>query len=148
VPFLWAAHPQLLTPPGARVVLPPEVTEVIEVHDGRQARVPWRPSGVDDLGDGRYRKVYLDPAVRVGWAALVYPDDREIRLRWDTELVPHLGIWFDRAAIARAPVVAIEPAIGWYDRLDRALANGTAARLYPDAPLDWWIDVDVSTAAG
>jgi hypothetical protein len=66
-----------------------------------------------------------------------------LRLSWDPFLVPYLGLWFDHCAFSREPVVAVEPATGWRDRLDLAAADGTVSWATPEAPLEWWIDVEV-----
>lgn len=134
--LLWAAHPQFTAAPGARVELPTEVTEVLDVKAGEPPPVlAWPAAGLDALaavppGDGR--KWYVPPDVRVGEARLVDPDGTWLRLTWDAEAVPYLGVWADDGAFAASPVVALEPSTGFYDDLSRAdapvLAPGETRR--------------------
>ncbi|MEP6853507.1 MAG: hypothetical protein ABJA87_12755 [bacterium] len=139
---LWAAHPQLHAPPGTRVVL--SATHVVEVHPGAGLPTEWAATdSIDHVGPGRSRKFYLPADVRTGSVRLERPDGRWLRLSWDDSVVPHLGVWFDNAEYAPRPVIALEPGIGWYDSLDRAMANGSALTLPAHGAASWWLDVAV-----
>jgi hypothetical protein len=142
VPAFWAAHPQFAAPPGTRVVLPAHVERVIAVY-GARGEMKWNPevARVDTLAPGGARKMWLDRGDRADWAALQTPNGARLRLSWDAALVPYLGLWFDREAFAPEPVVALEPATGWYDALDYALANRAVVHVSEGAPLRWWVDV-------
>jgi galactose mutarotase-like enzyme len=144
VPVLWAAHPQFRARPGCQAVLPEEVTSVLDVHapDGPVGRA-WSPEALWELAEGGSAKLYVPPEVRVGWAGLIQADRRWLRLRWDADVVPYLGIWLDRSSLAREPVIALEPATGFYDSLARAVDAGRTAWVSADAPLTWRLDVDV-----
>jgi hypothetical protein len=144
MPFLWAAHPQFAAPPGTRVLLPSSVESVTGTY-GVVGDHVWGAdlARVDGLPVGGARKVWLRAEDRVGWAALERPDGARLRLSWDPSLVPYLGLWFDHCAFSREPVVAVEPATGWRDRLDLAAAGGAVSWATPEAPLEWWIDVEV-----
>jgi hypothetical protein len=153
VPVLWAAHPQFLAPPGSRVVLPDDITTVLgtqgEVTDaGTPREVVWddTAAAIDTVLPAGSRKVWLRRQDRAAWAAIVRGDGRWLRLAWDPSVVPYLGIWFDAGAYARAPVLAIEPSTGWYDRLDRALAEDAVASVTPGTPLHF--DLTVTTGEG
>jgi hypothetical protein len=143
VPVLWAAHPQFPAPPGTRIVLPAQVREVLDIQLRPAAPMPWdeATATLDSLAFGDSRKVYVHRDRPVGWAAVRWPDGSWLRLRWDPERVPYLGLWFDNRRYAAEPVVALEPSNAWYDALDRAVGHGTAPLLHPDQPLDWTLDV-------
>jgi len=134
--LLWAAHPQFTASPGALVQLPAGVTDVLDVKAGEPPPVlPWPAGGLDALAAvpaGEGRKWYLPPDVHVGEARLIDPGGTWLRLTWDPEAVPYLGIWADDGAHAASPVVALEPSTGFYDDLSRAdapvLAPGETRR--------------------
>lgn len=142
---LWAAHPQFQAPAGTRVVL--SADQVVEVHPDAGPPVEWRPMGsIDHVGPGCSHKVYLPVDVHTGSVGLERPDGRWLRLSWDETLVPHLGVWFDNGQYAPEPVIALEPGIGWYDALDRAIANGSALTLCEHGEARWWLDVAVGAS--
>jgi hypothetical protein len=142
VPFLWAAHPLLNAPRGSHIVLPELVTSVVDVLGSKDILAISRPMlEVDSLAPGGNRKLVLPQGVRASWAMLVRGDGHALRLGWDPALIPHLGLYFDACAHTPEPAIAIEPGIGWYDRLDRAVDNRSARWIEPGSPWSWWLDV-------
>lgn len=139
VPFLWAAHPQFLAPPGTRVELPATVDRVIDVHPGPATERSWDEAAavIDTVPEGTGRKFYLPPDRPVGTVGLRRPDGRVLRLDWDPATVPYLGLWYDRRAFARSDVIALEPATGYYDALPRALAAGRLPVIPAGGTLEW-----------
>ncbi len=58
--------------------------------------------------------------------------------------LPYLGIWFDRGAYSREPVIALEPSTGYYDSLATAVELGRVPRLEVGVPFEWYVDLAVS----
>ncbi|MDQ6713925.1 MAG: hypothetical protein M3Z28_12160 [Candidatus Dormibacteraeota bacterium] len=146
--LLWAAHPQFAVEVrGTSIVLPPEVGEVLDVTPGRRPEtVRWpRPDVESALGlpRGTGRKLYALPETPVGSADLVDTEGAWLRLDWDPTLVPYLGIWLDNGAYARHPVIALEPATGYYDDLSVAFANQRVPQIHPGQPMKWSVDVSL-----
>lgn len=147
LPFLWAAHPQFVAPPGSRIELPDRL-ELVDVLDAPTLRQPWSAelASIDTVPvDGR-RKVFVEPDHRVDRATLVHPDGARLTLRWCSEQLPYLGLWFDHGAFSREPVIAIEPMTGYHDSLERAVALGRVLLLEPDQPFEWWVEVSALSA--
>ena len=93
----------------------------------------WHPGGM--------RKFYTPATMRVGAATLVQP------LRWaagpPVELPLSRGrVWC--SAFSREDVIAIEPSTGGFDSA-AAASNGTCAWLAADAPLHWWVEIDLDS---
>jgi hypothetical protein len=148
VPVLWAAHPQFRVPSGCRIVLPGEVTSVLDVQaPGGPVARPWTGEPLAALPLGGSAKLYAPADVPVSWAGLVQPDGRWLLMRWDADVAPYLGVWLDRCALAPEPVVALEPASGFYDDLSRARAAGRTSWVRPGAPLRWRLEVEVGDGA-
>ncbi|MFC7622700.1 hypothetical protein [Microlunatus sp. GCM10028923] len=139
LPFLWAAHPQFLAPPGTMIELPAGIERVIDVYPEQGTERRWTAAAamIDSVPPGTGRKVYLSPADAVGTVALQRPDGRGLRLSWDPARLPYLGLWYDRHAVARADVIAPEPCTGYYDSLAAAVERGQVATVAPDRPLEW-----------
>lgn len=151
---LWAAHPQFAAKQGTRIVLPETVDEVVNVVSGgawgeEGIRVSWpraksaagtnwqldqiRPAEAHDC-----RKFYLPPDKPVSWAGLMQPDCKcSLRLSWQTEEIPYLGIWVDEGAYNPQPTVALEPSNGYYDSLATAVSLGRALILQPAEKRHW-----------
>lgn len=150
LPFLWAAHPQFVAPPGTRIALPQQATRVVDVTNGEVSTdgtptLRWDEelATIDTVDDGGSRKLYVDPATPVFEASLVRPDGATLSMHWSPES-PYLGLWFDNRAWSREPVIALEPSTGYYDSLARALASSRVAILHPGHPLRWWLEIGVS----
>ncbi|WP_152361873.1 hypothetical protein [Microlunatus speluncae] len=145
VPFLWAAHPQFLAPPGTMIELPDRVERVIDVHAEPGVEHRWNAglAGIDTVAVGTGRKVYLPPTEAVGSAALRRPEGRALRLSWDPAIVPYLGLWYDRRAFARADVIAIEPTTGYYDSLAEAVTRDRVTTVQPGHPLEWTLALEL-----
>ena len=145
-PFLWAAHPQFVSPPGSALELSAAVTHVVDVIDPAAPVVPWSPelATVDTLPDHGYRKVYVEPLTHTDRATLRHPDGATLTLSW--QHCPYLGLWFDNRAYSSVPVVAIEPSLGFRDSLSWAVENGDAPALAPGQDLHWSLDVAIGPA--
>jgi hypothetical protein len=143
LPFLWAAHPQFIAPPGVRLLL--EHPAVLNVSSTPPAPLPWSPemADVSALPAGSSAKYYVAPETPSSWATLEYPWGVSLTLRWSTA-APYLGIWLDNAEFSREPVIALEPSTGFYDRLDRAMENDRVSRVSPGSPLKWSIDISLT----
>ena len=143
--LLWAAHPQFAVEDGTRVVLPPEVGELVDVTAGsKQAILPWPSPELESpllLRAGTGRKLYLSPDLRVGTAGLIDGDGAWMSLAWNPAQVPYLGIWLDNGAYARHPIIALEPTTGYYDDLAAAVSNQRLRAIDPRHPLAWSLEV-------
>ncbi len=138
MPYMWAAHPQFLAGADCRIVLPPELTEVVntagpDVGWGpRETCFGWpeatAPDGrhvrLDEVGSPalrKGRKFFARPDARPSWAEVRRVESGHwLRLEWDPRETPYLGLWVDEGLVNSVAVVAPEPTTGWYD--DLALA--------------------------
>lgn len=145
-PFLWVAHPQLVAPPGTRLLVEGDVSahcwDMSRTPGRHPERVPFpgATAALADVPPGTGRKLYLDPADRAEAVHVDRGDGHRLTMRW-TGPVPYLGLWFDRARHAREDVVAVEPCTGWYDSLATALGNGTALVAELGAPVRWSVEL-------
>ncbi|HEY9411240.1 MAG TPA: hypothetical protein VIP77_16805 [Jiangellaceae bacterium] len=145
VPFFWSAHPQFRSPVGAPVVID-GVGQVVDVLAPDASLVDWSDdlARLDTLPEPGSRKIVLPRDVAVSSASIAAPDGRRLTMSWDPDLLPHLAVWFDRLMFSREPVIALEPATGWYDSLAMCEANGTAWSLRPGRARRWWVELTVT----
>jgi galactose mutarotase-like enzyme len=148
--LLWAAHPQFAVEGRrTRIVLPAEVHQLLNVWPGIEpGYVRWPNADIEStraIPSGAGRKLYALPDAKIGTAALIDTDGSWLRLTWDPRLVPYLGIWLDNGAFAPQPVIALEPATGFYDDLALAVSNQRVPQVYPGRPLRWSLEVSLGS---
>lgn len=139
-PFLWAAHPQFVSPAGSTVELPDGLTRLIDVTSRPTVEV-----GADELHGGAAeqpayssRKFYLHPDDRADNVVLRHRDGVGLEMTWSEEC-QYLGIWLDNAHYSREPVVALEPSTGYFDSLSDAADARLVPWLEPGSPFTWWV---------
>lgn len=139
-PFLWAAHPQFVSPPGTVVELPAHLTRLVDVHpaSGVEVSIDELVDGAADLPPGTSRKFYLHPDDRAEGVLIRQPGGASLTMTWSAECA-HVGIWLDHADYSREPVLAVEPSSGYYDSLATAAETGLVPWLEPGVPFTWWV---------
>ncbi|MCC6805445.1 MAG: hypothetical protein IT319_21375 [Anaerolineae bacterium] len=159
---LWATHPQFNVDDTTRIVLPDTVQHVINVLPTEELPATgqlcaWAttttPAGerlqLDRIGSAsghKHRKLYLPPEQPVSWAGLQQSGDGAwLRLSWDTNAVPYLGVWVDEGAFNSAATAALEPSTGYYDSLTRAWQNNRVVRLIPNSMCRWSLDLELGS---
>jgi len=160
-PYLWAAHPQFAADSHTRILLPPEVTRVVNVIEGDplwgkagelcdwpEAASPqgrtWQLDRVRQAESRSCRKFYVPPEQTVASAALV--DENlgcQLRLDWPAASVPYLGLWVDEGMYNAAPVAALEPSNGYYDSLERSVKNKKAPVLDSEQEATWMLRISM-----
>ncbi|WP_276357224.1 hypothetical protein [Cohnella caldifontis] len=151
VPFLWAAHPQFRADEPTRILLPEAMPELLCVHGGQSLATgrTYRAAEIvrvkpELTGDGT--KFYYPGTVPEGWSGLYGEDSGNYLLIYaPVESVPHWGVWIDRGACNDRTAIALEPGIGYYDSLERAVANGTAVTLGPGKSYRWRLDLKLGS---
>jgi galactose mutarotase-like enzyme len=159
---LWAAHPQFTVNRQTQIKLPEAVEYVVNVYSPPEWGIlsqthPWPKAqtkngqllSLDHIGAPNLRicrKSYILPDKPVSWAALQQGEAGDwIRLSWDSDRVPYLGVWVDEGAYNPASTAALEPATGYYDSLDVAWQNNRVMHLPPNEPVRWHIDIEIGS---
>jgi galactose mutarotase-like enzyme len=163
-PYLYAAHPQFNADEQTRLVLPPEVTHIINViaNDpawgavGTQHAWPeavdrngraWRLDRVRSVENNACRKFYILPTEPVAWAALLHEGKCcQLRLEWSPVELPYLGLWIDEGSFNSVPVAAFEPSNAYFDSLLWAIQNERVPVLKPGDVQRWRLTIRLSTA--
>jgi galactose mutarotase-like enzyme len=160
-PYLWAAHPQFIVDSNTRIVLPPKVTQVVNVIDpdpiwGKAGELydwpkatstdgqTWCLDRVGPAENHTCRKFYIPPDQPVAWAALV--DESRgcgLYLEWAPSAVPYLGLWIDEGMYNSAAVAALEPSNGYYDSLENAIQHKRVNVLEPEKGQSWTMRIRI-----
>ena len=165
--YLWSPHPQFACEPGARILLPADVTEVINVLP-LEWGPEWGPAGtrnpwpVKELPGGALarqdvvasperkggRKFYLPPERPIAWAGLQQPKlGCELHMEWDAKSLPYCGVWIDEGFLNKVADVAIEPTTAYYDNLATGWTNHRVAVLPPGETCTWQLLVRLGAEA-
>lgn len=148
IDVLWAAHPLFLVHGETRVVLPAQVTEMLDVLNAEAVVWPDGADRIDDVQPNSGRKLYLPPDQRIDCAALVDPGGDWLQMRWDTRELRYLGLWFSNGAHEPPPPrIAIEPTNAFYDSRDLAAESGRVQRVVPGMPVNWTVQIALGTGA-
>ena len=161
--FIWSAHPLLNIEPGMRLLVPTGARFNRETTIPAGGLAPSSglhfPLGVrngtrdvdlsilPDAGAGVALKLWSDPLPE-GWASLLAADG-ELRLRWEVDRLPQLGIWFNLGAWAgdggsRYYNLGLEPCLGAQDSLTEAVSRGKLFEtLAPAGSRDWSLEVEL-----
>ena len=163
MPYLWSAHPQFICQDGARIILPSEVDEVCNSLHAEwgwgepETRFAWpeaassggqsvRINHVATAEQEQVRKFFVPPEISVGWVGLVRrPQGDGLRLDWDPNEVPYLGLWVDEGKINPEAVAALEPMTGYYDSLTSAWEKQRVAMIEPGEIKSWSLSVSLGT---
>ncbi|HZD75463.1 MAG TPA: hypothetical protein VE218_00565, partial [Acidobacteriaceae bacterium] len=155
--LLYSAHPLLRVEPNDRIVLPDEVRS-LRVEGSRKNRlgkrgdsIAWPSAEAEDLSDlsilgppdGTQADKLFTGALSEGCCAVFRPSLQEgIKLTFDAQTLPYLGLWICRAAWPESGepkqyTVALEPASAPADALADAVREDTAWRLEPGQERRW-----------
>ncbi|NQX63341.1 hypothetical protein [Paenibacillus qinlingensis] len=149
MPFLWVPHPQFTVTEPTRILLPESMTKMLCVFEGHKLKngeaYAWDDvSQISPAVTGDGRKFYYEGQVPVSWSGL-YSQESEnfLIISVPKEKVPYLGVWVDEGMFNDRVTCALEPSIGYYDSLDRAVSNGSAQVVPADASFEWYLDLSI-----
>jgi galactose mutarotase-like enzyme len=163
--FIWSAHPLFPLDPGGAVRLPAATRlHTFSSIDGTRppaaepfafpftVRGPTREIDLTTLpgGDAAIAlKVWSEP-LGDGWAELVNVGGRALRMSWDVDEIPQVGLWLNAggwSGTGGAPYcnLALEPCIGAQDSLEDAVLRHRSHGTVPaGATARWRLDVTLS----
>jgi galactose mutarotase-like enzyme len=158
--YLWSAHPLFNANEHTRLILPDNVTEVVNILDnhpvlgalGTRHPFPQTDSGfrldqVAPPASRTCRKFFAPPEETVSWAVLRQEDSGAfLRMDWDAVRTPYLGVWVDEGFYTVTSCIAVEPMTGYHDSLTTAYANNRVSSLPPGDKHTWRIKLSLGTA--
>ena len=160
--YLWSAHPLLRVVPGAKILFKKKVQEVFlnwssDSQLGDYGEIlPWPHlnrnrdrldfSVVPPRWVGKAVKCFT-PMLSEGGVGLHYPDDDEaILFEFDARDIPYVGLWLCYGgwpvdSPQKHYTVALEPACGRPDSLEKAMQRNEHRRIAPGATVTWWLKI-------
>lgn len=157
--YLWSAHPLLNTNEHTRLILPDNITEIVNIignhpvlgefgtrHTFPQTDSGFRLDRVASASSKTSRKFIAPPEETINWAILRQEDSGAfLRMDWDAKRVPYFGVWVDEGYYTVTPCIAPEPMTGYHDSLTTAYANNRATSLSPEEKHVWEVKLTLGT---
>ncbi len=164
LPFLWSAHPLLRVEPGVKLILPKSVVSVLlnsasDEKIGKYGDVlPWPRLSADGNDFSVVKGMDASIAVKCftekigeeGRAIVQYPKSGEsLAIQFKPTEIPYLGIWLTYGgwpsdSKEKQLAVAIEPATGRPDSLQKAFERDEFSFLRPGTEGSWSWSIELS----
>lgn len=94
--------------------------------------------------DKSQNKFYFKNEVENGSCGLVYKNQGlKLQYDFDTNINKYVGVWITKGGFKNEYNVAIEPASGYYDSLERAFKNNKVSSIEPGEELNWSLKLSI-----
>lgn len=161
LPFrgLWAAHALFTIRPGMYIQVPSDLSEIINAmatsalgSDSFGKKLPY-PVPSKEIGNisrlepslGVCSKYYFSTPCKTGECLLIDPaKGLSIRIGFDPEKTPYLGIWINEEGWAGQKNIGIEPATSGMDSPSMAEQFGMVTSFPSHATVTWSLDIGVT----
>ncbi len=152
MPFLYAAHPLFNVDKDDRIIVPDNLTSVInavpsvDLPDyGREYGWTKEFSDMPEKTCDGYRKYYFRQKNTAGWSVLRREKQGfEIKMSVSADKLPWLGIWMNSGGWDSQYNLALEPASAPMDDPVAARAWGNESVLSPCEVREWALDIEIS----
>ncbi|MEG6586087.1 hypothetical protein [Dendrosporobacter sp. 1207_IL3150] len=158
---LWAFHGLVACDEFTRIMLP-GVSEVINVHESTiLGSVGTRHSFPVSMGINgieahlnrvgsrsleKTKKFYAADKQAKGFAGITLNNNQLIyELLFPVDKVPYLGVWVNEGGFKGEYNCALEPATGYFDRLDTAYLLNSIDLLGPGAVKEWYLEIRLTS---
>jgi galactose mutarotase-like enzyme len=163
--YLWSAHPLLTIEPGAEIVLPSGISELlVDYSAGKRfmvgQTVAW-PAALTAGGEPAQLNTITGPQQKTadkfftsrmseGYCGMRIPSvNQAIFFRFNPQEVPYLGVWICQGGFpAEGPpefTIALEPCNGRPDSLVTAIANRECPELPAGGTHRWHLQIEIQT---
>lgn len=145
LPFLWAPHPLIALEDGMMLELPTDRLTTrdgldLEATSGGGCRIHIRDPEKGEVGPHQLK--CFTGRLSTSWASLTAADGASLRLDWDVEDAPYLGIWLNQrswSGCGSEPYfnLGLEPTTAPCDGLPEAIEMNEHLSLEPGGTRTW-----------
>ncbi len=153
--FIWTPHCLLACSPATRLLIPPQLNQVITVEHSTQHLGPWGTlhtypvtnsvqgrkidlSKTEPVSAQNCEKFYFTSPNTAGWCGIEHTDTHEqLIYTYSAQQVPYLGVWKTQGGYRGDYNIALEPCTAIYDDLYVAHKIRRAATIAPRAKRSW-----------
>lgn len=159
--FIWTPHCLLNCSPATRLLIPPNLTQVMTVEHTTKHLGPWGTlhsyplttdvhgqkldlSATEPASAKNCEKFYFTQKNTAGWCGIEHTDNGDTLLySYNADLVPYLGVWKTQGGYRGDYNLALEPCTGAYDDLYVANKIKKAAVIPPLGQYNWQFKMTV-----
>ncbi|WP_240666594.1 DUF5107 domain-containing protein [Longirhabdus pacifica] len=157
--FIWTPHALLNMDEHTRIILPPDLNEVMNVEHsshhlgewGTRHRYPITKHAHTDerldlstfaLQTKQCEKFYFTTALKEGWCGVLQENrKRELHYQFPTDKVPYLGIWKTEGGYRGHYNFALEPCTGVYDDVYVAHKQRKVSTIPANGCYEWYFNM-------
>ncbi len=159
--YIWSMHPLIAIEPGMQLLLPASAKFNVNgtvpenlVSTVKKLQYPFTASGLNfptlpETSAARAIKFWSDPLpAGEGWAS-VRAHNGELKMKWDTALLPQVAVWLNLGALGMdggTPYynMGLEPCMGGQDSLNEAVHKYHLYETLPPRGLkNWQLDIEL-----
>lgn len=147
--FVYAAHCMIAAEENAYLTVPYEkgasCTYIFHMQDDINYgdKCTWESYTMGHYPDGDTQKFFFDDPAPEGWCQLNYQDGSFVRMTFDAEKIPYLGIWANCGEFKGMYNCAFEPSSGTHDRPDVARMHKKFSVLPANGTYEWTLGFEV-----
>lgn len=159
--YIWSAHPLFAVEKNTKIKIPgkPNVRTDYSKYErfGKHLYETSWPNAKEANGDiidvSVIRSEKEDAATKFfttkleeGWCALEYPQGSVLKMTFDVEKVPYVGLWINEGGWSEGNSfhVAMEPCTGCPDKLETAIQRGENAIIKGYTKKFWNLDITIN----
>lgn len=137
--YLWAFHGLMNFNDSTRLDFDHQ-GDILNVIDGKAYDFDYKI--LKDYPDKKSFKFYFVDPVDSGRAHIYYDKENvHLQMDFDTEINKYLGVWVTKGGLKGEYNLAIEPASGFYDSLERAYENHKVSTIKSKEELTWTLNL-------
>lgn len=138
--YLWALHGLMNFNDETELFFSKDIKSIVNVIDFKD--YDFNPRILKEYPDKSENKFYFIDELNKGMAGINYLDDKfKLIMEYETSILKYLGVWVTKGGFKGEYNLAIEPATGYYDSLERAFENEKASKIMADDEISWGIKI-------
>lgn len=139
--YLWAFHPLMNFDNSTELEFSTD-SEIINVMNENKYDFNYLKLG-EYPDEGEYKFYFKEP-LEEGFARIIYKNKNAVvEFNFDTKINKYLGVWITTGGFKGERNLAIEPASGFYDSLERAYKNDKVSKIDSKETKKWYLKLDV-----
>lgn len=139
--YLWAFHPLMNFDNSTELEFSTD-SEIINVMNENKYDFNYLKLG-EYPDEGEYKFYFKEP-LEEGFARIIHKNKNAVvEFNFDTKINKYLGVWITTGGFKGERNLAIEPASGFYDSLERAYKNDKVSKIDSKETKKWYLKLDV-----
>lgn len=141
--YIWALHGLNVFDNDTSFIFQNDMINPFNVQDNEDLN-RFDFHDLKNYGDGKTYKFYFPNEITRGQVGLNYKKDKiKYMIKYDSEILPYLGVWITKGGFKGEYNCALEPSNGFYDSVDLAYKNKKIPLLKENEKDKWTIYIEI-----